>query len=156
LKSSQVLPLFSTTQEVERHAIGIDGHPRHFVVGSHYILTISEIGNANRPPGRKFYSERAALERDLRKCLNQRDAEDAARALRSGMIRNTWTAKVLLTEDHAAQLGWSRYPSLQEVVMKKDVHPESEVRRKPYSVVDEELKSGPPKLVKTAELPPEK
>jgi hypothetical protein len=77
-------------------------------LGQHYVLTISKTGNTIRLPGRKFYSERSLLEKDLRECLNNDDAEEAIKACRSVTARNTWTAQMLLTDACAAQLGWQR------------------------------------------------
>jgi hypothetical protein len=77
--------------------------------GEHsHVLTISETGNTTHLPGRKFYSERLSLEKDLRECLNSENAEAAARAIRSTMYRNTWTSLILLTDECAAQLGWNK------------------------------------------------
>jgi hypothetical protein len=74
--------------------------------GRNYVLTISETGNTIRLPGRKFYDERALLEKDLRECLNAPDASAASTASRSLTLRNTWTAQVLLTDESATRLGW--------------------------------------------------
>ena len=74
----------------------------------HYVLTISETGDTGTLPGRRFYSERASLEKALRECLNEQDAGLAVRAIRSAPLRSTWTAQILLTDERAAQLGWNK------------------------------------------------
>jgi hypothetical protein len=73
-----------------------------------YVLTISETGDIGTLPGRRFYSERASLEKDLRECLNDPDAELAIKAIRSAPSRSTWSSQILLTDERAAQLGWNK------------------------------------------------